>query len=208
MTTQLTELQQDALIEIFNVGVGHAANSMSQIAGEEITLSVPRFDILQGADQAGAIRAAIHSQHICAVSQDITGSLDAKAFLIFPEGKTQEIVRRMLGESVSVEELNEMEQEALSEIGNIILNSCFSALSDVLQSSFQSSLPAYHLGSVDQILLPANIPQDDDLLMLLHIDFFMPSAHIDGYLIFLMTLTSFNALLKKIDQFTAGLHGN
>ena len=206
MTAQLSELQQDALIEIFNIGVGQAASSMSQIVGEEITLSVPRFDILQGADQADAIRAAIRSPRICAVSQDFAGSLDARAFLIFPEGRTQEIVRRMLGDAVSVDELNEMEQEALSEIGNIILNSCFSALSEVLQSDFSSSIPVYHLGTVDQVL-SVNASRDDDLLILLHIDFFMPSARIEGYLIFLMTLPSFNALIKKIDQFLAGLHG-
>ncbi len=207
MTAQLSELQQDALIEIFNIGVGQAASSMSQIVGEEITLSVPRFEILHNADQAGAIKAAIRSTNICAVSQDFTGSLDAKAFLIFPEGKTQEIVRRMLGDSVSVDELSEMEQEALTEIGNIILNSCFSALSEVLQSDFKSTLPVYHLGTVDQIL-SVKASRDDDLLMLLHIDFFMPSAYIDGYLFFLMTLPSFNALIKKIDQFLARAHGN
>ena len=77
----------------------------------------------------------------------------------------------------------------------------------MLQSDFYSSLPTYYLGTVDQIL-DTNLSCDDDLLMLLHIDFLMPSARIDGYLIFLMTLPSFNALLKKIDLFLAGAHGN
>ena len=200
MTSQLSELQQDALIEIFNIGMGQAASSMSQIVGEEIALSVPRLDVLCGTGQIDTIRAAIRSPRICAVSQDFTGSIDAKAFLIFPEGKTLEIVRRMLGESVAAGELNEMEQEALSEIGNIILNSCISSLCETLQAGFQCSMPAYHAGSTDEILF-SNSVQKDNLLMLFHVDFSMPRAKIDGYLVFLLNTPSFKVLIEQVDRF-------
>lgn len=200
MTSHLSELQQDALIEIFNIGMGQAASSMSQIVGEEIALSVPKLSILCGADRAETIRAAIHSPRVCAVSQDFVGSLNARAFLIFPEGKTQEIVRRMIGESVSADELNEMEQEALSEIGNIILNSCISSLCETLQSDFRCSLPTYHTGSTDEILF-ASSGRENDLLMLFHVDFSMPKAKIDGYLVFLLNLPSFKALIEQVDRF-------
>ena len=204
MTADLSELQRDALIEIFNIGVGQAASSMSQIVGEPIDLSVPTVEILHGDNRADAISKLTLSPRICAVSQDFIGTISAKAFLIFPEGKTREIVRRMLGDSVSTDELSEMEQEALSEIGNIILNSCMSSLSDALKTSFYCSLPAYHLGQVDQVLSISD-QQDGELLMLCHIDFSMPKAQIDGYLVFLLTLPSFKVLIKQIDQFLSGI---
>lgn len=204
MTPQLSELQLDALAEIFNIGMGQAASSMSQIVDEEIALTVPQIEVIPGSCQADAIKSAIQSPRICAVSQDFIGGINARAFLVFPEGKTREIVRRMIGEAVSADELSEMEQEALSEIGNIILNSCFSALSDVLHADFQSSMPAYHLGQVDEIM-PANSVDDEELMMLLHINFSMPKARIDGYLVFLMALPSFNALVKQVDQFLLGI---
>ena len=207
MTLPLSEHQQNALIEIFNTGMGQAASCMSRIAGEEIAFSVPKLDILCGADQADAIKAAIRSPRIYAVSQDFTGSLDTRAFLIFPEGKIQEIVRRMIGELADTDELSGTEQEALSEIGNIILNSCIGALSDALQDDFHCSLPTYHMGSADEILF-ANNGRDDDLLMLFYMDFPMPSAHIDGYLVFLLNPPSFNALIKQVDRFLSGQHGN
>ena len=207
MPINLSELQRDALVEIFNIGVGQAAHSMSQIVGEAITLSVPVIELLPGKNQAEAIGSLIRNPRICAVSQDFTGGMDAKAFLIFPEGKTREIVRRMVGESVSADELSEMEQEALSEIGNIILNSCFSSLSDMLHADFQSSLPTYHLGLIGDVL-SVQKNHDDDLLLLLHIDFSMPTDQIDGYLVFLLTLPSFNALIGRVDQFLSDIHGN
>jgi chemotaxis protein CheC len=203
---RLSELQHDALVEIFNVGVGQAANSMSQIVGDAITLAVPKVDLISGKNQAEAIGAIIHNPRICAVSQNFTGGMEAKAFLIFPEGKTREIVRRMMGELVSAEDLSEMEQEALSEIGNIILNSCFSSMSDLLQVEFQSSLPTYHLGSIGEVL-SVQENNDDNLLLLLHIDFSMPSDQINGYLVFLLTLPSFTVLIKQIDKFLSDIHG-
>jgi len=207
MIPDLSELQRDALVEIFNIGVGQAANSMSQIVGEAITLSVPKIELLSSSSQAEAIGAFIPSARICAVSQDFSGSLDATALLIFPEGKTREIVRRMIGESVSADELSEMEQEALSEIGNIILNACFSAFSDVLHTNFQSSLPSYHLGSFTEVMAAQN-NNDGDLVLLLHIDFSLPSDAIDGYLVFLLTLPSFNVLIGQLNKFLAGINGN
>ena len=196
---EITDLQRDALLEIFNIGVGNAANSMSQLINEEIKLSVPKLQVVLK-DHAEIISAFIQSQRICAVSQDFTGPLNARAFLVFPEGKTHEIVRRMLGEMVSADELNTMEEEALSEIGNIILNACISSMSELLQSDFESSLPFYHLGTAFSVL-SSNEASDNQFMLLLHIDFSMPKEKIDGYLIFLLSLQSFNELIKKVDVF-------
>ncbi|MDX8385658.1 MAG: response regulator [Gallionella sp.] len=194
--TKLSELQADALIEIFNIGVGHAANSLSQIVGEGVSLSIPRLEILDSS-QKDELNSMIGSKRICAVSQDFSGFINTRAFLIFPEGKSMDVVRRMLGEHIGIGDLGEMEQEALSEIGNIILNSCVSAMSDSLQSSFQSTLPTFHRGTIDNVL----ISKEHFVLIMLHINFAIPSDDIDGNLIFLMSTASFNGLAAKIDRF-------
>lgn len=206
MTQHLSYFQKDALAEIFNIGVGQAASSLSQIVGETITPSVPTITVLHSEDQADAINTITPKPRICAVSQDFTGGIDARAFLVFPEGNTQEIVRRMLGVSVTADELSEMEQEALSEIGNIILNACMSSLSETLQTSFYCSAPACHLGFADEILLAHSTY--DDLLILCHIDFSIPRTKSDGYLAFLLSRPSFTALVKQVEQSLSGLHEN
>lgn len=199
---RLSDQQRDALLEIFNIGVGNAASSMSQLINEKISLSVPKLQILLE-DSSTILNNFIRADKVCAVSQDFTGTLNAKAFLVFPEGKTQEIVRLMLGESVSTEELNTMEAEALTEIGNIILNSCLSAMSDMLQAEFQSTLPQYHLGTPNEVFPVVEGTQP--FMLLLHIDFSMPSQKIDGYLVFMLNVESFNQLTHKVDQFLAGI---
>jgi len=195
----LTPLQTDALLEIFNIGVGNAANSMSQLIDEEIKLSVPKMQIVLN-DHRDTINAFIQSPRVCAVSQTFTGPLNARAFLVFPEGRTREIVRRMLGELVSADDLNSMEEEALSEIGNIILNACISSMSELLESDFRSSLPSFHHGSASDVLSLGDAERNQ-FMLLLHIDFSMPKEKIDGYLIFMLSSQSFGELIKKVDTF-------
>ena len=199
MTLHLSDIQKDALTEIFNIGAGQAAAGLSQIVGEAITLSVPRLSTLHNI-KAKTLNEFISSPRISAVSQDFTGSINAKAFLVFPENKTREIVRRMLGNSASADDLREMEQEALCEIGNIILNSCMSSLSEALQADFQCSMPAYHLGLTDNILSSGNACDNNSLIFFM-INFSMRETKTDGYLVFLLNLPSFKMLIEQIDRF-------
>ena len=42
----LTEIEQDALAEIANMGVSRAANNLRQMVGEQVLLSVPSVKIV------------------------------------------------------------------------------------------------------------------------------------------------------------------
>jgi chemotaxis protein CheC len=48
----LSELENDALIEIFNIGVGQAAASMSAIVNEAVRMSVPSISFIPRAEAA------------------------------------------------------------------------------------------------------------------------------------------------------------
>ena len=43
----LNELQRDALGEIFNIGVGRAASSLSQIVNDTVLLSAPEVTLVR-----------------------------------------------------------------------------------------------------------------------------------------------------------------
>ena len=44
--SELTEIEQDALAEIANLGVSRAASSLRQMVGEQVLLSVPAVKIV------------------------------------------------------------------------------------------------------------------------------------------------------------------
>ncbi|MYN21058.1 chemotaxis protein CheC [Rugamonas sp. FT107W] len=204
----LSELENDALIEIFNIGVGQAAASMSAIVNEAVHMSVPSVSFINRAEAARLLdgKSAEPAGAICGVSQHYEGAFSTEAILMFPEDKSLEIVRLMVGEAVSQKELTEMEQEAMCEIGNIILNSCVGTLANIFQRELQGSLPQYHVGTSDQILI-ASGSQADTVVLMLHIDFLLEKHQIHGYVAFVLDISALHDLKEQINLYIARAMG-
>jgi chemotaxis protein CheC len=203
---QLNELQHDALVEIFNIGVGQAARAMSEIVNEPVTMSVPSISFLNRAD-AAAMLGNKDSARVCGVSQHYEGAFSTEAILMFPEDKSLDIVRLMVGESVPLKELTEMEQEAMSEIGNIILNSCVGTLANILSQELRGSLPEYHVGTSEEIL-HASGGQASTVVLMLHIDFILETHQIHGYVAFILDLSALHDLQDQLDHYLAKVMGS
>ncbi|MFZ4874034.1 chemotaxis protein CheC [Janthinobacterium sp. Mn2066] len=198
----LSELENDALVEIFNIGVGHAAAAMSEIVNEEVTMSVPSITFLNRADAAALLGSKKDGERICGVSQHYDGAFATEAILMFPEDKSLEIVRLMVGDSVPLQELTEMEQEAMSEIGNIILNSCVGTLANLFDSELHGSLPLYHVGTSAQIMSSFG-GQNDAVVLMLHIDFVLAKHQIHGYVAFVLDLSALHDLKEQVSRYLA-----
>jgi len=203
----LSELENDALVEIFNIGVGQAAASMSAIVHEEVTMSVPAISFMHRAAAAMLLGRGDHeNERICGVSQHYEGAFETEAILMFPEDKSLEIVRLMVGEAVPLQELTEMEQEAMCEIGNIILNSCVGTLANIFQHELQGSLPVYHVGTSDEILT-ASGSLSDTVVLMLHIDFILEKHQIHGYVAFILDISALHDLKEQINRYIARAMG-
>lgn len=201
--SQLNDLELDALTEVFNIGVGQAAAAMSRMVKEEVTLSVPTISFMSRNAVAEALTEDV-GQRICSVSQRFEGAFDTDAILMFPESKSLEIVRMMIGEEIPLDELTDLEQEALSEIGNIILNALMGTLANVFNSEFSSSLPVFHLGTSSEIL-PAGSESGGEVVMLLRIDFNLVQRQIQGYVAFLLDISSMRGLKDSIGRFIGNI---
>jgi chemotaxis protein CheC len=202
----LNELQHDALVEIFNIGVGHAAASMSSIVNEEVTMSVPSITFVSRAE-AALMLVDSNTRRICGISQHYHGAFRTEAILMFPEEKSLEIVRLMVGELVPYNELTEMEQEAMSEIGNIILNSCVGTLANIFGEELEGSLPVYHIGTSEDILAASSEAATDAVVLMLHIDFVLEAHQIHGYVAFILNVSALHDLQHHVDKYLGGIVG-
>ncbi len=200
----LSELQLDALTEIFNIGAGRAASSLSEIVGEEVKLSVPRVQLYQSSEINAEV-LSLNSPRVGAVKQSFSGPFDADAMLLFTEERAMEIVHDMMGSQVGIEEMVEFEQEAMCELGNIILNACLSSMADILKLTLDSSLPAYSVGETDTILRQIISEANQPVMLVLHIDLAIEKRLSQGYLVFLLSSSSLRELLIHIDRFIAGI---
>jgi chemotaxis protein CheC len=198
---ELSALERDAVTEIMNVGVGRAAASLSLMVKEEIQLSVPSTELLYGT--AARERLERSSDRMVAVREVFSGLVSGSAALLFPQAKSLDLVRMVLDENLTAEEVTELEQEALVEIGNIILNGCLSSIADSLVGEIETSIP---------VLLHANLatilPQSagaEPVLLVLTIDFTIRSRDIQGHIVFLMDMQAAGVFQQLIADYIASI---
>ena len=201
----LTDLQRDAISELLNIGMGRAADALSQMAHEEVQLSVPFVDLLPVNDVTQLLGEQ-PADAITGVKQQFTGVFWGDALLLFPEAQSLELVRILLDDIVPLERMVDMKQDAFMEIGNIILNACLGSLADLLSNEIGSSLPEFLQGSCTEIftILQSEHPQDDFVLFL-KMDFAIQARAINGYVAFMIDGISTQALQDNVEQLLGAL---
>lgn len=196
----LDDLHLDALSEVFNIGAGRAASALSEIVNEEVKLSVPSVEFRKCSELNSKVLSLDQSQ-LGVVRQHFAGAFNADASLLFTEDSALEIMRDMMGSQMSIEEIAEFEQEAMCELGNIILNACLSAMADMLNIQLESSLPHYQVCNCEDLIQSIVGEQDQLYIMILHIDLEIERRQVNGRLIFLFSSSSLALLRTQIAAF-------
>jgi chemotaxis protein CheC len=208
MTTPvlLSELELDALTELVNLGVSNAAGSLRELVREEVVLSVPKVDVVTR-ERALSNLSESDAKRLVAVRQDFEGDIRGRALLIFPEAKSLELVRAIVGSELSVEDIIELEQEALAETGNIMLNSCLGTMANYFERSLRISLPEVIHGHGTEFFGPASGGHPDDRVLFMFINFAIRRRDVQGYIAMLLdmpSLATLKALLAALIERTAG----
>jgi chemotaxis protein CheC len=100
-----------------------------------------------------------------------------------------------------LEDIIGLEQEALAETGNIILNGCLAAIANMLQQTLKISLPEILSGSGSEIFALSGAPAGEAVVLFLYINFSVKDRNIGGYIAVLMdlpALTTLKILLGKL----------
>jgi chemotaxis protein CheC len=203
----LTGLERDALTEVINIGVSRAAKNLSRMVKEQVHLSIPRTEIMSR-DRAVEWLSRRENSSLVAVGQDFRGSFSGQALLIFPEKTSLELVRSILDDTLSLEEIVDLEQEVLAEIGNVVLNGCLVVMANMLKQGLNMSLPRVMRGSSQVVLLGADENDPGEMVLFLTIDFAVRARSINGYIALLMDLPSITAIKTLIREYLRGFEEN
>lgn len=123
--------------------------------------------------------------------------------MIFPQAQSLELVRSIVGSEHSLEDVIALEEEALAETGNIILNACLATIANVLRRTMRMSLPSILRGDGDA-LFDVKVGSDN-LVLFLYIDFTIKNRDIRGFIALLMDLPSISALKDIVRDFIGGI---
>lgn len=200
---ELNVLQKDAIVELFNIGMGKAAASLSEMVGEEVVLSVP--DVFTVTRAAATDRLGLSEEaQVSVVREGFSGPFWGDALLLFPQADSLDLVHALLQEELPLEMLSEMEQEALTEVGNIILNACLGSLANIFTQDLHYQMPEFSHGDCASVL-NGDEGKEQDLVLILRMDFKLQRAAVDGYLTLIMDIDSVHAFIEHVDRFIQGV---
>jgi chemotaxis protein CheC len=192
-------MERDALTELVNIGVSRAAANLRKMVGGEVLLSVPSVEIINHRLAA----TLIHEREgggLVAVQQDFSGAFRGRALLIFPQANGLELVHAVLGDAMPAEEAAGMVDEALSETGNVILNSCLATMANMLERPLAMSLPQV-VRTRGEVILETEDAAEDGLVLFLYINFSVRERDIRGYIAMVMDLVSLATLKRLVGDF-------
>ena len=195
--TPLSDMERDALSELSNIAMARAAKSLRQMVEYQVLLSVPNVDIVSK-EAATQLLTKSNNPKLVAIRQDFTGVFSGRAVLIFPEASSLELVRIVVGRQLSLEDIINLEDEALAETGNIILNSWVATIANLLKSGLKMSLPTVIRGDSRQMF---RSDENQNLVLFLHIKFEISTREIRGYVALLMDIPSVEELRLLIADF-------
>ena len=204
--SNLNDLEHDALTELVNLGVSRAAANLSEMVGEQVHLSVPSVTMM-GRAQAIEILNKSGSGRLVAVHQVFDGDVSGRALVIFPEAKSLELVRAVTSAELSLEDIIELEHEALAETGNVILNSCLATIANQLERTLTISLPDILRGDGYLLFNLPPPPQAGDVVMFIYINFAVHQRDIQGYIAMLMDVSSLTALRGLLARYIERVTG-
>ena len=139
------------------------------------------------------------------MQQSFEGPFAGRALLIFPEAQSLELVRSIVGDQHSLEDVIDLEQEALAETGNIILNGCLATIANVLHRTMRMSLPSIVRGDGATLFEVQGPASGGQFVLFLYIDFNIKKRDVHGFIALLMDLPSIAALKTIVNDFISAI---
>jgi chemotaxis protein CheC len=192
----LSAEQLDALAEFVNVGVGRAAAALNELVASHVELSAPQVDVVPLGELHHEL-GGIEQEEVSSVQMSFRGSLDGCAFLVFPPASALKLVTLLTGDESRPDDLDSILSGTLTEVGNILINSIVGTLSNVLRRPLHYSLPVYAEEPLVG-LLAAQQHDENALILLAKTNFVIRQMQIEGNLLLLFELMSFDTLLSAL----------
>lgn len=195
----LNELEIDTLREIGSIGMGNAANSLSEMLGCEVRITLPEVRIMEYNHAIEWIGGpeAITAGVLVRISGDINGIMLSVQQIDF----VNLIIGKIFDKKIeSYEELTEIESSALIEIGNIMISTFINALSGLADINLGLTVPAFTVDMQGAIIaVPmAEYGGQSDYIMTIGGNFICEKKQVPCRLLLSPDIRSLNFLLRKL----------
>ncbi len=148
---ELSELELDSLKELTNIGIGQAATALSQMVDEKVDLKVPQVKLVPVRDIPEELGGS--EKEVVCLYLSIQGDIEGSTLFLFSKESAFLLAGLLTGtEDEEKDELNEIEESALKEVGNIFTNVFLNCLADMMDIKLGPSLPYFAMDMLGAVI--------------------------------------------------------
>lgn len=196
----LTDYQKEAITELINVGFSKSASSLSELTGYKTLLGAPDVKLLPIEELSEALKDIIPDR-IVTVHQIFNGAIAGDAMLILNQDDSKKLVNLLLDEP-GIAYLSEASvKDVLSEVGNIMLNSCLGMFGNLLKIRISFTVPQLQIETLDKLIRTITIDNIEiSYALMVSMEFHLRDKSISSFLVLVLGITSLEQLLTEIEK--------
>ncbi len=202
---KLSTVQADAIQELGNIGAAHAATTLSQMLGSSVEMSVPAIkaiDISELGSYMGEEAAAM-------VAFELQGEIPHGGYVVFYISRESSIrlTNTMLGLTDMDRPMNEMDESALLEVGNIMVSAFLDATAELLGFIMLPSPPALTIDMAHAAMssLVAQMGEEIDEVLLFSTELVCQEHKIDSDIIMMPETATLARIVELMENMMKGI---
>jgi chemotaxis protein CheC len=195
----LTEKQSDAIAELINIAFARTASSLSEMSGYRVLLDPPTIDIQPIRDLPHVLGNVINEE-VATVHQIFSGPVSGDALLVLNYEGAVQLTDLLCAQHSHSGQLDTSAREALTEVGNILLNACLGMFGNMLHVHVSFSVPRLHLESLENLLGSITIGSEElRYAVVVSTAFHIKDSAVSGYLVLVLGVSSLDRLIRAIE---------
>lgn len=206
MIEELNEDRRDALQEIINISFGRSVASLAQLLGVFIQLSIPDVRVVQPSQVLDFLVSNMEGEdRVSLVQQAFRGQFFGEALLALPHRSGKSLIAMLQEGGFAPEmEMDQLEMEALLEIGNIVMGACLGQLAHLLHTTLAFNPPQVSVEQLNSERFRSTIADREGRVLLIQTNFRVKEREVVGFLFIFFHEDGLDWVFRSVDQFLNG----
>ncbi|MDH5381066.1 MAG: chemotaxis protein CheC, partial [Cyclobacteriaceae bacterium] len=142
----ISKFTQDVITEMVNIGVAKGATMLATMMKTRVSLSVPEVKIID-CEKMQEYFEELEEKQIYSINFDFEDPSRGKALFVITDSHSTALASALTKIPENDPKLNEKKSDVLKEVGNIVLNSIITSISQFIYLPISLNVPKEYQGS-------------------------------------------------------------
>lgn len=190
----------DIIKEVINIGIGEAAAVLSDLVNARVHIQVPDVKIMDAADTPDYLQNEMENLGVY-ISQVFHGGISGKSVLCYSQEASRSLLEILMQTKIETLSLSDAETATLQEIGNLILVSCLSAISNTIKDRFLFDMPHVALNGYAPYFenLGKDIKEFGQAIVV-KTEMVVKKINVRGYIFILFEFSELQSVIERLEK--------